>query len=161
MGRSIVAVVVAYVVMVILTMGVFMGMWFGLGPDGLLQPGSFKGNLLITIAAPSITVLGGLFGGWLCARIGRGGSGGGGGGGTRGRGAVMALAAVVFVLGMGMVYFTLQKPYPADPRPEGMTVQEIMEVGREPTWIALFNPTAGAAAVLIVGLVMASGRKGQ
>lgn len=56
MGRSIVAVVVAYVVMVILTMGVFMGMWFALGPDGLLQPGSFKGNLLITIAAPSITV---------------------------------------------------------------------------------------------------------
>ncbi|MDX2131849.1 MAG: hypothetical protein SFY69_07340 [Planctomycetota bacterium] len=163
MGRLIVAVVVAYVAMALLIMSLFAGMWFGLGPDGLLKPGSFKGNLLITIAAPSITVLGGLFGGWLCRRIAHGGSGGGEGTtrATRGRGAVMVLAGVVLVLGMVMAYFTLQKPYPADPRPAGMTVQEIMEVGREPTWVALSNPIAGAAAVLIGGLVVGVRRKGS
>lgn len=147
MIRSIVAVVVTYIVMAILVMGAFMGLWFGLGPDGLLQPGSYKGNMLICIAAPSITVLVGLFGGWLCAGIARGGK------------PVMALAAVVFVLGMVMAYFTLQKPYPADPRPPGMTVKQIMEVGREPTWVAIFNPIGGAVAVLIGGLVMAGARK--
>lgn len=147
MLRSIVAVIVSYIVMAILVMGAFMGLWFGLGPDGLLQPGSYKGNMLICIAAPSITVIGGLFGGWLCARIGRG------------RGPAMALAAVVFLLGMVMAYFTLQKPYPADPRPPGMTVKQIMEVGREPTWVAIFNPIGGAAAVLIGGVVIAGGRR--
>lgn len=145
MLRSIVAVIASYLAMAILVMGAFMGLWFGLGPDGLLQPGSFKGNMLICIAAPSIAVIGGLFGGSLCAQIGRG------------RNPVMALAGVVLVLGLLMAVFTLQKPYPADPRPDGMTVQEIMEVGREPTWVAIFNPIGGAVGVLIGGLCLARG----
>lgn len=147
MLRPIIAVVASYIAMGVLIMGAFMGMWFGLGPDGLLKPGSFQGNMLICIAAPTITVIGGLFGGWMCARIARQGK------------PVMALAAVVFVLGMTMAYFTVQKPYPADPRPPEMTVAEIMEVGREPTWVAIFNPIAGAGAVLIGGLVLAGRRK--
>ncbi|MFM9996682.1 MAG: hypothetical protein ACKVU4_12890 [Phycisphaerales bacterium] len=151
MLRSIIAVVVSYIVMAVLVIGVFMGMWFGLGPDGLLQPGSFKGNMLIAIAAPSIALLGGLFGGWLCARI--------AGGAGRGRKPVMALAGVVLVLGLVLAYFTLQKPYPADPRPAGMTVAQIMEVGREPTWVAIFNPIGGAVAVLLGGLVIGGARK--
>lgn len=150
MLRSIVAVVVSYITMFILILGAFMGMWFGLGPDGLLQPGSFKGNWLICIAAPAMTLAGGLFGGWLCATI---------AGKGRGRKPVMALAGVVLVLGLIVAYFTLQKPFPADPRPAGTTVQEIMEVGREPTWLAIFNPIGGAGAVLIGGLVMAAPRK--
>lgn len=147
MLRSILAVIATYFAMSILVLGAFMGMWFGLGPDRLLQPESFKGNMLITIAAPSITVIGGLFGGWMCAKIGRGPK------------PVKVLAVVVFVLGMLMAIRTLQKPYPADPRDPGMTVQQIMEVGREPTWLAIFNPIAGAGAVLIGGLVMAGPRK--
>ncbi|GJQ28215.1 MAG: hypothetical protein HBSAPP03_00990 [Phycisphaerae bacterium] len=140
MLRSILAVIVSYIVMAILVIGAFMAMWYGLGPDGLLQPGSYKGNMLISIAAPTIAGVGGLFGGWLCAKIGRG------------RGPVAALAAVVLVLGLTMAYFTLQKPYPADPRPAGMTVKEIMEVGREPTWVAISNPILGAITVFLGGL---------
>ncbi len=114
--------------------------------------------MLITIAAPAITLLGGLFGGWLCARSREGGRGEDAGT-SRPRKPVMALAAVVLVLGLVSAFFTLQKPYPADPRHPNMTVVQIMEVGREPTWIAIFNPLAGAAAVLVGGLVMAGGRK--
>ncbi|MGH7130650.1 MAG: hypothetical protein ACREJO_01735 [Phycisphaerales bacterium] len=147
MLRSILAVIASYIVMCILIMGAFMGLWFGLGPDGLLQPGSYKGNMVITIAAPAITLICGLFGGWMCAKIARSGK------------PVVVLAGIVLVLGLLMAFFTIQKPYPADPRPPGMTVQQIMEVGREPTWIAFFNPIAGAAAVLIGGLILAGPRK--
>jgi hypothetical protein len=148
MLRLILAVIVSYIVMAILIVTSFVGLWYGLGPDGLLQPGSYKGNMIITIAAPGITVIGGLFGGWLCVKV---------AGAARARQAVVALAGIVLVLGLAMAYFTLQKPYPADPRPPGMTVEEIMEIGREPTWVAIFNPIAGAGAVLVGGLVMAGG----
>ncbi|MBX3387475.1 MAG: hypothetical protein KF768_12975 [Phycisphaeraceae bacterium] len=145
MLRSIAAVVVAYIVMMVVVIGVFSALWFGLGPDRLLRPGSFKGNLFLCVAAPAITVAGGVFGGWLCAKIGRG------------RRPVMVLAGVVLVLGLMSAYFTLQKPFPADPREPGMTVEQIMKIGREPTWLAIFNPIGGAVSVLIGGLVMGGG----
>lgn len=147
MLRSILAVIVSYLVMFVLIMVLFMGMWFGLGPNRLLEPGSFKGNWLITIAAPAITVLCGLFGGWLCARIGRGGK------------PVIALACVVLVLGLISAYITLQKPEPTGVRDPEMTTMQFLEVGREPAWIAIFNPLGGAAAILIGGLIMAAPRK--
>jgi hypothetical protein len=149
MLRPIVAVIVSYIAMFILVMCAFMGLWFGLGPNRLLQPESFKGNMLLTIAAPSITLVAGLFGGWMCAKIGRGNK------------PVMALAGVVLVLGMIMAYFTLQKPFPADPRDPNMAMPQILEVGREPTWLAIFNPIAGAGTVLIGGLFIAAPRKPQ
>ncbi|QOJ14811.1 MAG: hypothetical protein HRU75_09230 [Planctomycetia bacterium] len=147
MLRSILAVVLSYIVMAAIVISAFMGLWYGLGPDGLLQPGSYKGNMVITLAAPSITVVAALLGGWMCARIGRGGR------------PVMALAGVMLGLGLTMAYFTLQKPYPADPRPPGMTVEDIMKVGREPAWVAIFNPVGGATAVLIGGLLLARPKK--
>lgn len=147
MLRSILAVVVSYIVMFVLIVTVFMGLWYGMGPDRLLEPGVWKGNLFLCIAAPSITILAGLFGGWLCAKIGRG------------SGPVMALAAVVLVLGAAMAVFTLQKPEPTGPRPAGMTVEQIMKDGREPTWLAILNPIIGAGAVLVGGLVIAGSRK--
>lgn len=147
MVRSIVAVIVTYIAMSIVIIVAFAGMWFGLGPDRLLQPGSYQGSIVITILAPAITIIGGLFGGWMCAKIGRS---------TK---AVMVLAGIVLVLGLVMAYFTLQKPYPADPRPPGMTVMQIMEIGREPTWFAIANPIIGAGAVLVGGLFMGAPRR--
>lgn len=152
MLRSIVAVVVTYIVMVILIIGAFMGLWLGMGPDRLLRPGSFQGNMLLSIAAPSITVLAGLLGGWMCVKI---------AGVGRGRTPVMVLAGIVLALGLLTAYFTMQKPFPADPRPPGMTLQQMMDVGREPTWLLIFNPIGGAAAVLIGGLVLAGGGGGR
>jgi hypothetical protein len=147
MVRSIIAVVASYIAMVILIMGAFAGMWFGMGPDRLLEPGLWTGNVFLCIAAPAITLIFGLFGGWMCAKIGRS---------TK---PVMVLAGVVLVLGMLTAYFTLQKPEPTGPRAPGMSMTEIMEKGREPTWLAIFNPIGGAAAVLIGGLCIAAPRK--
>ena len=149
MLRSIVAVIVTYVVMFVVILAVFSAMWFGLGPNRLLEPGSFKGSMFLCIAAPSITVVAGIFGGWMCAKIARGGK------------PVVALAAVVLVLGALQAYFTLQKPEPTGPRDPAMTAMELMEKGREPTWLAIFNPIGGAAAVLVGGLLLGTPRKPQ
>ena len=147
MLRSIVAVIVTYVVMSVFIIAVFSAMWFGLGPNRLMEPGSFKGNMFLCIAAPSLTVVAGIFGGWMCAKIARGGK------------PVVALAAVVLVLGALSAYITLQKPEPTGPRDPAMTATELMEKGREPTWLLIFNPIGGAAAVLIGGMSLAGPRK--
>ncbi len=143
MLRSIGAVVGSYIAMVLLIVGVFAGMWFGMGPDRLLEPGSFKGNTFLCIAAPATTLIAGLLGGWMCAKI------------ARSTKAVIALAGLVLLLGTITAVVTLQKPFPADPRAPGMTIQEIMKVGREPTWLLIFNPIGGAVAVLLGGLCIA------
>ena len=143
MLRSILAVVVSYIAMAVLVMVLFTGLWLAMGPDRLLEPGTWKGNMILSIAAPAITASVGLFGGWLCAKIGRPPSA---------HRPVLALAALVFVLGMTMAYFTLQKPEPTGPREPGMTVAQIMEKGRQPAWVAISNPIIGAIAVLCAGL---------
>jgi hypothetical protein len=147
MLRSIAAVVLSYIAMAILVMVAFAGLWMGLGPDRLLEPGSWKGNLFFTIAVPTITAVAGLFGGWMCVKIGRG------------KGPAMALAALVMVLGMTMAYFTMQKPEPTGPRDPGMTMEQIMEKGREPTWVAISNPIIGAVTVLLAARLTTSRRR--
>lgn len=147
MIRSVIAVIASYIAMAIVVLALFSGMWFGLGPDRLLKPGSYQGSIVITILAPSITIIAGLFGGWMCAKI------------ARGTKPVLVLAGIVVVLGGLLAAFTLQKPYPADPRPEGMTVQQIMEIGREPTWFAIANPIIGAAAILLGGMCLGAPKK--
>lgn len=133
--------------MTVLIISVFMGMWFGMGPDRLLEPGTWKGGWFLCIAAPSITVLCGLFGGWMCIKIGRS------------RTPLLVLAGVVLVLGGLAAALTLQKPEPTGPREPGMTMEQIMDKGREPTWLAIFNPIGGSAAVLIGGLLSLKSRK--
>jgi hypothetical protein len=147
MLRSIIAVVTTYIAMSILIIGVFSALWLGLGPDRLLKPGEWKGNMILTIAAPGITILSGLFGGWMCAKI------------ARATKPVIVLAGLVLVLGLLMAFFTLQKPEPTGPREPGLTMTEIMEKGREPAWVAISNPILGAGAILLSGLGFASRRK--
>lgn len=147
MLRPIAAVVASYLAMVILIMGSFAGMWFGMGPDRLLEPGLWTGNLFLCIAAPAITLIAGLFGGWMCTKIGYTST------------PVTVLAVVVLLLGLLTAFFTLQKPAPTGPRAPGLTMTEIMEKGREPTWLLIFNPIGGAAAVLIGGLFIATPRQ--
>lgn len=147
MIRSVIAVIASYIAMAIVVMALFSGMWFGLGLDRLLKPGSYQGSIIITILAPAITVLAGLFGGWMCAKI------------ARGTKPVLVLAGIVLALGGVMAAFTLQKPYPADPRPAGMTVQQFMKIGREPDWFAIANPIIGAAAILVGGMFIGAPKK--
>jgi hypothetical protein len=103
--------------------------------------------MLLNFGAPAITVVCGLLGGWMCAKI------------ARKSKPVIALAAIVLVLGMAMAAYELRKPEPTDPRPPNMTTKEFMDKGRQPTWYALLNPVFGAAAVLLGGCCLGCCRK--
>jgi len=147
MLRAILALSASLSFMAFLTMVMFGGLWYGLGPDRLFQPGLWTGSTLFAIAAPAITVITRLFGGWMCAKV-----------AGRGRkNSVLTLAGIVLVLGLVMAYITIQKPEPTAPRAPGATIDQFFDNGREPTWLALFNPIAGAGAVLIGGFMLAGG----
>lgn len=150
MGRSILAVVVSYIVMMVLVFGSFMSLWIGLGPNKLLEPGTFQGNMFLCIAAPSIAGLAGVLGGWLCGRMARGKMS-----------AVVGLAVLTLVAGLTMGYFTMQKPFPTGARDPNMTMEELMKVGREPDWVAIGNPIIGAVGVMIGGLVLGRRKAGE
>lgn len=149
MLRSILAVIASYIAMAILIIAVFSALMIGLGPNRLLKPGAWEGNMFLTITAPSLTIVAGLFGGWLCTKI------------ARKPKPVIALAVLVLVLGFVTAYSILQKPFPTGPRDPNLTTQQFMEQGREPTWLAISNPILGAGAVLIGGLCLAAKRKTQ
>lgn len=146
MVRIVNAVIAGYLLSGAITLILFAGLLFGLGPNWLLIPGTYNGGVFLTIAAPSITLAAGVLGGWLCRRIGRVPS------------AVVALAVVVLVAGQISAYFTLQKPEPTGPRDPNLSTAQFLEKGREPTWLVLLNPPLGAAAALVGGLLL-SGRK--
>jgi hypothetical protein len=147
MLRSIGGVVVGYVALFIVTAGLFMTMWFGLGPDQIFEPGTFHPNIILNIGAPAISVLGALLGGWVCAKV------------SRSRKAVIALASIVLIVGLVAAYFTLQKPEPGARDPK-WTAKETMDHGREPNWYALANPFIGCFGILLGGMcVCGCGKK--
>ena len=147
MLRSIAAVVLSYIAMALIVVAAFAGLLLGLGFDRLFEPGSWKGNLFFCIAVPTITAIAGLFGGWMCTKIGRG------------KGPAMALSALVMVVGMIMAYITMQKPEPTGPRDPNMSIKEFKDKGREPTWVAISNPIIGAFTVLLAARFTTSRRR--
>jgi cytochrome bd-type quinol oxidase subunit 2 len=138
MARATLGVIVGYVAMAALVMGLFIGMWFVLGVDGVLEKGQFKGNMVLNIGAPAISIAGAILGGWICARV------------SRSRRTVLVFAAIVFVVGMIAAYSTLRKPEPG-PRDPNLTVIEAIKKGREPNWFALLNPFLGVGGILLGG----------
>ena len=146
MVRAILGVLVGYILMAIVVIVLFVGLWFALGVDGVLEPGQFKGTMPLNIGAPLISILGALLGGFVCAKI------------SRSRKAVMVFASIVLVLGLVAAYFTLQKPEPG-PRPPGLSVVDAIKQGREPNWYALLNPFLGAGGILLGGCSLCKCRK--
>jgi hypothetical protein len=134
--RSIIAVVVAYVVMAVLAIALFFGLTLALGKDRMYQPGTFRSTTIVSVAAIVISVVIAVAAGIVCSLIGRS------------RTPVMVLAALVLLLGIGQAFVNMNKADPG-PRPADMPLVEAVSHGKEPTWFAFLNPFIGGAGVLL------------
>ncbi len=141
MVRAIVAVVVGYIALFIVVMCLFLGLWFVLGVDGVLQPGTFKGTMALNVGAVATSIVGALAGGVVCGLI------------AKTRTPVKVLAGIVLVLGLAAAVSTVMKPEPGERKP-GLTVMEALQQGREPNWFAIVNPFVGAGGVLVGGMMV-------
>src|SRR5205814_5908551 len=90
MLRSVLAVIVAYIVMFILNVAVFMTIYTIVGPDWSFKPGSYQASTRWTVMQFTVILITAIVAGLVCAIIARGGK------------APLVLAGVVLVLGLAL-----------------------------------------------------------
>jgi hypothetical protein len=138
MARTFPGVVASLVAMAALTFALSIALWFALGVDGVLQPGSFRDTPLLGAWSVAASAAGAVAGGFLCARL------------TRSRAAVGALAAIGFLMGAGNAAGQRGKQEPGA-RPAGLGVFQAIGQRKEPGWFTLLVPVIGAAGILAGG----------
>lgn len=142
MARSIVAVIVSYILIFALTFLAFTAMYMVLHAGGAFRPGTFEASKRWILGAFLVNFVVAVIGGFVCAAIAKGGK------------APIALAIVLFVLGLGLAIPSLmaQKANVGLVRPRGeIPMMEAMQKAHEPTWVPFTFPIVGAAGVLVGG----------
>ena len=138
MARSIIAVIVSYVIMFILIFLAFTAEYQLLGPGHAFKPGSFAASNRWIAIAFAVNLVVAVIGGFICAAIARGGK------------APLVLAVVVFVLGLGLAIPALFIKHENAPRPRGdLPMFEAMTKAEEPPWVPFTFPVIGAIGVLV------------
>ena len=138
MARPILGVIVSLILMVIFSFGLTISIWFALGVDGVLLPGSFDGTTILSAWSVLIGILGSLLGGWLCATIGRS------------RTSLIVFACICFLMGASNALMHFQKADPG-PRKPGLSVMEAINARKEPAWYTLLLTSIGPTGSLFAG----------
>ena len=141
MLRSVLAVIVAYIVMFILNVAAFMTIYTIVGPDWSFRPGSYQASTRWTVMQFAVVLVTAIIAGLICAVIAKGGK------------APLALAVVVLVLGLGMAAAATALR-PADThevRVGNVSNMDAMNKAQHPTWVMFLGPFIGAVGVVIGG----------
>ncbi|MFL6208374.1 MAG: hypothetical protein ACJ74W_05960 [Pyrinomonadaceae bacterium] len=137
MARSILAVIVGYVVMFLFIFVLFTGLYLLLGANASFKPGSYRPSILWLALSTPLAFGAAIIGGYVCAALARGGR------------APLALAVLVLVLGVICAVPVLMAPDANAVRTSDVSNMEAMQKANEPTGVALTNPLLGAAGVLV------------
>ena len=136
MLKSIVGVIVGYLVMMFVAFCAYTAAYFGLGAERAFEPGTYALSSIWIGLVIAITFISGLIGGLTCAAISK----------SRTTGLVFAL--IVFVLG-----FVFELPNIMDHTPRAragdIANMEAMGKAQPPAWLCIFNPFLAGAAVLM------------
>ena len=141
MLRSVLAVIVSYIVMIILAVLAFTTIYTLVGADWSFKPGSYQASTRWTVMQFVVTLVTGSIAGLICAVIAKGGK------------APLALAAVVLALGFlfGVLGTALRPADTHEVRTGDVPNMEAMSKARHPTWVMFLGPVIGAVGVVIGG----------
>lgn len=144
MLRSVLAVVVGYILMVILGVVAFMTIYTLMGANWSFKPASYQASTRWTVMQFVVTLVFAGIAGLICAVIARGGK------------APLALAAVVLALGfLFAVLGTALRPADThEVRTGDVPNMEAMSKARHPVWVVFLGPVIGAVGVVIGGKLM-------
>jgi hypothetical protein len=137
MLKSIVAIIVSYLVVFVLFSAVFVGLYFVLGVERVFQPDSYEVSTLWLGLTLVGSLLGWMFGGWLCVKISK----------SLRTGQVFAL--LVFVATAITCLSQLSRESEG-PNVRAGEVSFVETLGREvtPRWFHFVNPVVSLVGVL-------------
>lgn len=141
MARSIIGVIVGFIVMVILQVAAFMTLYAIMGTNWSFKPHSYQASTRWTLAQFVIIAVTAVVAGLVCAITAKGGR------------ATIGLALVVLILGLAAAVWktTLHPPDKTRLRLGSLSQVEARNDAWQPTWFVFLGPVVGAAGVLIGG----------
>ena len=141
MLRSVLGVIIGYIVMFILQVGAFMFIYTMMGADWSFKPASYQASTQWTAMQFGVILFTTIIAGLICAAIAKGGK------------APLVLAALVLVLGLALA-FASTAMRPADTheiRSGYVSNKDAMTKARHPTWVVFLGPVIGCVGILIGG----------
>jgi magnesium-transporting ATPase (P-type) len=141
MARSIIGVIVGYIMMFILQVAVFMTIYTMMGPDWSFKPASYEASMQWTVMQFTVILVTAAIAGLVCAIIAKGGK------------APLVLAGVVLVLGLalGVASTTMRPTDTHEVRTGNVPNMEAMSKARHPMWVVFLGPVIAAVGVMIGG----------
>jgi small-conductance mechanosensitive channel len=141
MIRSVLAVIVGYILMFVLQVATFMTIYSLMGANWSFKPASYQASTRWTVMQFVVLFVTTLIAGLVCAAIAKGGR------------APLVLAFVVLVLGMCLALLNpaVRSPDPHEVRIGDVPGMEAMKKARHPTWVVFLGPVIGAVGVVIGG----------
>ena len=137
MLKSILGVIVGYIVMAIFSFAVFTCAYLALGVERVFEPESYDISTIWMVLMVAIGLIGGIIGGLVCAAI------------SKSKGACMAFAGIVLAIGLIVSVMTKMKDQPETARTGDVPNLEAMQKAQTPTWLCLLNPGVVAGGVLL------------
>jgi hypothetical protein len=136
MLKSIVGVVVGYLVMTVVAFAIFTGAYFALGVEHIFQPGTYEVSTLWLLLSALLSVGGSILGGYICAAI------------SGSKRACQVFAGIMLVT---LILFCIPKM--RDPAPQvraaDVSSMEAMQRTQMPIWMHVLNPVLAAVGVLL------------
>ena len=136
MLKSILAVIVSFLVMAIFSFAVFTCAYLALGVDRVFEAESFNASTLWMVIMVAVALVVGLLGGWICAAI------------SNSKRTCQVFAGIVLGLGLLTAVVTMMKE-PEAGRSSEVSNFEAMNKTQTPAWLCLLNPALTAAGVIL------------
>lgn len=138
MLRSILAIIVSYVVMFVMFMAIFTCLYFALGVERVFQTDSYEVSMLWIILTLVVGFLVSIFSGYLCALI------------SKSWRTCQIFALIVFLLALIQCFSALKRnPDAPNVRAGEVGMFDAMSLAVTPLWLHFVNPILSGAAVLI------------
>jgi magnesium-transporting ATPase (P-type) len=147
MVRSVLGVIIGYIVMFVLQIIAFMSIYSMMGAEWSFKQGTFEASTAWTAMQFTVILITTIIAGLICAVIAKGGK------------APLVLAGLVLVLGLalGAASMTMRPADTHEVRTASVPNMEAMQKARHPAWVIFMGPIIGAVGVMIGGKLKRQG----
>jgi hypothetical protein len=137
MLKSIVGVVVGYLVMFFVAFAAYTAAYFGLGTDRIFETGTYAFSGMWIALVIAVTLISGFIGGLTCTAV------------SKSRAAGLVVALIAFVVSFAFELPNIMKDNTPVVRAGDVSNLEVLEKGQPPPWLCILNPFLAGAAVLM------------